>query len=158
MRVVDKMPDNYFHLGLIATLFPRARVILCRRDPLDTCVSCYTQSFNDSRWAWGLEDLAAYCRTYDRMVDHWRAVLPLRSLEVHYEQLVQNQEPMSRQLVEFCGLKWDERCLAFHESRRPVQTASRLQVRQPMHTRSVGKWKRYEAHLQPLLEALRQEG
>jgi len=154
LRVVDKMPDNYFHLGLIATLFPRARVIFCRRDPLDTCVSCFTQSFNDARWAWDLPDLALYCQAYERMVRHWRAVLPLRSFEVHYEQLVQNQESITRQLIEFCGLKWDERCLAFHESRRPVQTASRLQVRQPMHARSIGKWKRYEKHLAPLLAAL----
>jgi FkbM family methyltransferase len=153
-RVVDKMPENYLHLGLIATLFPRARVIHCRRDPLDTCVSCYCSYFRGLPFTWDLQDLGKYHRQYRRLMDHWREVLPLQMLEVDYEDLVANQEEVSRRLVAFAGLDWDDRCLAFHENRRAVHTVSTLQVRRPMYASSVGRWRRYEAHLGPLQEAL----
>jgi hypothetical protein len=153
-RVIDKMPENFFHLGLIGTLLPGARVIFCRRDALDTCVSCYTQNFRNLRWACDLQDLAAYYQQYVRLLKHWSAVLPVRKVDVQYEELVTNPEPVIRQLIGFCGLEWDERCLAPEKNPRAVQTASRLQVKQPIHAGSIGRWKKYERHLGPLIEAL----
>jgi Flp pilus assembly protein TadD len=153
-RVTDKLLENFLHLGEIAVLLPRARVIHCRRDARDICLSCFLQYFNGLAFAWDLEDLGHYYRDYARLMAHWRTVLPLRMLDVVYEDLVADPEAGSRRLIEFCGLEWDERCLKFHENRRPVQTASRLQVRQPLYTTSLGRWRRYEAHLGPLLAAL----
>jgi tetratricopeptide (TPR) repeat protein len=151
-RVIDKMPNNYLHLGLIAALFPRARVIHCRRDPMDVCFSCYVQDFQD--WTSDQGDLARYYWEYERLMKHWRLVLPLPVLEVVYEELVEDSEAIIRELVSFCGLDWDHRCLAHHENPRAVRTPSLLQVRQPVYKSSVGRWRHYAAHLQPLLEAL----
>jgi tetratricopeptide (TPR) repeat protein len=154
-RVVDKMPVNFLHLGVIAALFPRARVVNCRRDPIDTCLSCYFQSFGKPHpYTLDLAHLGHYFREYERLMAHWARALPLPIFELSYEELTADQKAVSRRLVEFCGLEWDEHCLRFHETRRPVRTASALQVRRPMYKTSVGRWKRYEAHLGPLLEAL----
>jgi len=153
-RVVDKMPHNYLHLGLIALLFPRARIVHCRRDTMDVCASAYFQNFKWLPYAASMEDIAFYHSHYERLMAHWRRVLPLRVHEVVYEEMVANQEAVSRDLVAFCGLDWDDRCLAFYKSARPVQTASKLQVRQPIYTRSVARWKRFEAYLEPLRDAL----
>jgi tetratricopeptide (TPR) repeat protein len=154
-RVIDKLPFNFLHLGFIATLFPRARVIHCRRDPRDTCLSCFFQNFADPHpFALDLAHLGRYYREYERLMAHWARVLPLPVFELQYEELTAQQEAISRRLVAFCGLEWDKRCLRFHESRRVVRTASTLQVRRPMYQSSVGRWKHYQAHLQPLLEAL----
>jgi tetratricopeptide (TPR) repeat protein len=154
-RVIDKQPFNFLHLGLIATLFPRARLIHCRRDPIDTCLSCFVQYFGKPHpFALDLAHLGHYYREYERLMDHWRRVLPVPMFELHYEELTADQDGVSRRLVEFCGLEWDQRCLRFHETQRPVRTASTLQVRRPMYRSSVGRWRRYEAHLGPLLEAL----
>jgi tetratricopeptide (TPR) repeat protein len=154
-RVVDKAPFNFLHLGVIATLFPRARIIHCRRDPVDTCLSCYFQNFGEPlAFSLDLRHLGLYYREYERLMDHWARVLPVPVFELRYEELTADQEAVSRRLVEFCGLDWDERCLRFHDTRRPVRTASTLQVRRPMYRSAVGRWKRYEAHLGPLLEAL----
>jgi tetratricopeptide (TPR) repeat protein len=153
-RIIDKMPDNYLHLGLIAALFPRARVIHCRRDPLDTCLSCYCQNFVGLNYSWDLEDLGFYYREYELLMAHWRAFLPLPLLEVGYEDLVAEPESVSRRLTTFCGLEWNERCLDFSASLRPVRTASKLQVRRPIYAHSVGRWRRYAAHLEPLRRAL----
>jgi tetratricopeptide (TPR) repeat protein len=155
LRVTDKLPENYLHLGLIALLFPGARIIHCRRDPLDTCVSCYTHNFKFVRFATSLEDIGLYYREYERLMAHWRSVLPLRLYEVRYEELVADQETISRALVAFCGLEWSDSCLAFHETRRVIHTSSKLQVRQPIYARAIGRWKQFEAHLQPLHDALR---
>jgi tetratricopeptide (TPR) repeat protein len=151
-RVTDKMPENYLHLGVIAALCPRARVIHCRRDTMDVCLSCYFQNFKGLPFAWDLEDIGRYHVLYERLMAHWRAVLPLRMCDLVYEDLVADQEGVSRRLLAFCGLEWDARCLAFHDNQRPVQTASKLQVRKPLHSGSLGKWRRYEAHLAPLLK------
>ena len=153
-RVTDKMPENYFYLGLIAVLFPKARVIHCRRNPLDTCVSCYTQHFQDVRFSTSLENLGLYYREYERLMAHWRNVLPIRMMEVQYEDLIARQEAVSRELIAHCGLEWNDRCLAFYEQPGVVHSASRTQTRQPVYTRSVERWKRYEAHLGPLIKAL----
>jgi hypothetical protein len=153
-RVIDKMPHNYLHLGLISILFPRCRILHCRRQTLDVCVATYLQNFKWLPYASSLEEIGFYYRNYERLMEHWRRVLPLPMHEVVYEDLVANQEPVSRSLVAFCGLPWDERCLAFHKSPRTVQTSSKLQVRQPLYTRSLARWKRFEAYLKPLHDAL----
>ena len=154
-RVVDKAPLNFRHLGLIALLFPKARIVHCRRDPLDTCVSCYFQNFAKGQdYSFDLRELGRFYRDYRRLMAHWAAVLPAAVLEVPYESLVADQEQVSRALLAFCGLDWDPACAEFHRTNRPVRTASRWQVRQPIYRSSVARWRRYEAHLQPLIEAL----
>ena len=153
-RIVDKMPHNYLHLGLIAMLFPRARIIHCRRDPLDVCASAYFQNFKWMPHAASLDDIAFYHRQYERLMEHWRRVLPLPIHEVVYEELVADPPVVSRALVAACGLDWDERCLSFYRTDRVVQTASKLQVRRPIYRRSVGRWKAFQAHLEPLRLAL----
>jgi tetratricopeptide (TPR) repeat protein len=153
-RITDKMLVNFLHVGFIATLFPRSRVIHCRRDPLDTCVSCFMQIFRGLSFTLDLEELGTYYREYERLMAHWRALRPLPMLEVAYEDLVADVEGVSRQLVDFCGLAWDERCLRFYENPRTVRTVSKLQVRQPVYKSSVARWRRYESQLGPLRKAL----
>jgi tetratricopeptide (TPR) repeat protein len=155
-RVTLKTLENFLHLGMIATAFPRARVIYCRRDPLDVCLSCYFQNFQGMDFAWSMEDIAVYFRQYERLMAYWRQVLPLPILEVSYEQLIADHETVSRSLVAFCGLEWSDRCLTFFKTTRAVQTASTIQVRKPISTKPVGRWKRYRSHLEPLLTALGQ--
>jgi tetratricopeptide (TPR) repeat protein len=154
-RVTDKHPTNFRHLGLIATLLPGARIIHCRRDPMDTCFSCFAQDFESPiPWAWDLTAVGQYYRQYDRLMRHWQAVLPVPVFTFAYEEAVQDLEAVARRLIAFCGLPWDARCLEFHRTERPVLTASRRQVRQPVYASSIGKWRRYERHLEPLRTAL----
>jgi tetratricopeptide (TPR) repeat protein len=153
-RVTDKMMGLFLYLGLVATLFPRAHIIWCRRDPRDVCLSCYFQWFAGLNFTLDLQDLGQYHRDFDRLMAHWQKVLPLPILQIVYEDLVADQETVSRRLVEFCGLSWDERCLRFHENRRPVKTMSAMQVRQPLYKTSVGRWRCYTDHLGPLFKAL----
>jgi tetratricopeptide (TPR) repeat protein len=153
-RVTDKLPANVFHLLLIYQLFPNARVIHCLRDTIDLCISCFIQDFHTLSFATRLEDVGFYFREYERLAEHWRKVLPMQVLEVRYEDMVDNQEAMSRKVLDFCGLEWDDRCLRFHETRRVVQTSSVAQVRQPIYRSSVARWKKYERHLAPLFRAL----
>lgn len=154
-RITDKLPSNFARLGLIALLFPRAQLIHCMRDPLDTCLSCYCQEFAHGQpFASDLGHLGRYYRDYERLMAHWRKVLPSPVLEVPYEALVADQEAWSRKLVDFLGLPWDERCLAFYKKERLVRTASFWQVRQPIYATSVGRWRHYARHLGPLFAAL----
>jgi tetratricopeptide (TPR) repeat protein len=154
-RVTDKMPDNIFWLGLIALLFPRGRVVLCRRDIRDVCLSCHFQSFNSGLgWSNDLEDCAIRAQEVERLVRHWRAVLPVRPFEMEYEALVADLEGQSRRLIDCLGLPWDPACLAFHETERQIMTASVWQVRQPLYASSVGRWRNYRRHLGPLLSGL----
>jgi tetratricopeptide (TPR) repeat protein len=154
-RVTDKMPHNFLHLGIINTLFPGARVIHCMRDPLDTCLSIYFQYFNASHaYAYNLAHIGTHYREYKRLMAHWRQVLDIPMLEVRYEDIVTNPDKMIPGLIEFCGLEWDPGCLRFYENRRFVNTASYDQVRQPLHPKSIGRWKHYEKHLGPLKAAL----
>jgi tetratricopeptide (TPR) repeat protein len=155
-RVVDKMPGNFRLAGLIHLMLPNARIIHCRRDPVDTCLSCYAQNFAiGQRFAFELRELGLYYRAYERLMARWRAVLPAdRFLEVTYEEVVDDLEGQARRLIAFCGLPWDEACLKFYETRRPVRTASVSQVRQPIYRSSVARWKPYEHQLAPLIEAL----
>ena len=154
-RISDKMPHNALHLGLISLLFPGSRVIHCVRDPLDTCLSSYFKCFSGHHaYASNLEHLGGYYREYQRLMAHWREVLRLPMLEVRYEELVQNQEAKSREIIEFLGLEWDDACLRFYETKRTVATASYDQVNKPIYKSSMARWRRYEAHLQPLIQAL----
>jgi tetratricopeptide (TPR) repeat protein len=154
IRVADKMPDNYLYLGLIATLFPRAKLIHCRRDLRDVAVSCWMTNFRHLRWAFDPEHIASRFRDYRRLMAHWRAVLPVPLCEVDYEETVADLEGVARRLVAWCGLEWEPACLAFHQNRRPVRTASVTQVRQPIYQRSVGRWKHYEDALAGLFAQL----
>jgi tetratricopeptide (TPR) repeat protein len=153
-RVTDKMPGNYLHLGLITTMFPKAKIIHCVRDPMDVCLSCYFHFFRHVNFAWDLDDLGRYYREYQRMMAHWRAVLPVPIFDVVYEEMVAHTDVVSRWLVDFCGLQWSNSCLRFYENRRPVQTLSHLQVRKPIYTSSIGRWRHYEKYLEPLRKAL----
>ncbi|HZT19522.1 MAG TPA: tetratricopeptide repeat protein, partial [Dongiaceae bacterium] len=154
-RVVDKMSSNFRLLGLIALLLPRARIIHCRRDPRDTAVSCFFLHFHKPMgFAYDLRDFAAYYRGYEALMAHWHRVLPMPILDVQYEELVAAPEPKIRQMLAFCGLEWDERCLSFQSNGRAVRTASMWQVRRPLYASSIGRWRRYEKQLAPLLEAL----
>jgi hypothetical protein len=156
-RVVDKMPENYLYLGLIATLFPRARIIHCRRDLRDVAVSCWMTNFRHILWAGDPGHIASRFREYRRLMDHWRAVLPVEVFEVSYEETVADLEGVARRLVAWCGLEWQDGCLAFHKTARPVRTASVGQVRQPIYTRSVARWKHYEQDLASLFRELEQD-
>ena len=157
-RVTDKMPHNFLHLGMIAMLFPSARIIHTMRDPMDTCLSIYFQQFNELHpYAHNLSDLGYYYRSYEKLMTHWRSVLDLPLLEVRYEELVADPDTWIPRLVEFCGVEWDERCLQFHKTKRAVNTPSTEQVREPMYSRSVGRWRHYETQLEPLRIALEQK-
>jgi hypothetical protein len=153
--VIDKMPANVEHLSLIAALFPEARIIFSRRDRRDTCLSCYFQPFLEGNlFAFDLADCGRHHAQIDRLIEHWKSVLPLRMLEVPYETLVQDPEPQSRRIIEFLGVPWDPACLEFHRTQRPIHTASAWQVRQPLYRQSIGRWRNYEKHLGALSEAL----
>ena len=151
-RVVDKMPGNFKYIGLIHKTLPRARIIHLTREPLDTCLSCYTKMFTDYQpYTYDLLELGRYWRAYDRLMAHWRAVLPGGAfLDVAYEAVVADLEGEARRLLDFAGLSWDPRCLSFHATERSVRTASAAQVREPLYNRSVGRWKSYRVALDPL--------
>lgn len=155
-RVTDKMPGNFKYIGLIRLALPEAKIIHCRRDPLDVCLSHFRTYFSESGLGYStdLRDLGRYYRLYDDLMAHWRRVLPDAFHEVRYETLVADLENEARAMLAYCGLEWDDACLSFHRTKRRVNTASWNQVREPVHGRSVQLWKRYESHLAPLREAL----
>ncbi len=155
-RIVNKMPKNFRHAGLIHLALPNARIIHARRDPVDTCVSCFSKMFADNLpYTFDLEELGRYHRACEALMVHWRTVLaPNVMLDVQYEELVADLEGLARRIVAHCGLEWDPRCLAFHQTERPVRTASATQVRRPVYTSSVGRWRAYAPFLAPLLAAL----
>src|SRR5262249_28495944 len=154
LRVVDKMPDNYLCLGLIALLFPRATLIYVRRDLRDVALSCWMTPFGSTRWADTLDCLARRIADHHRLMAHWQAVLPQPVHEVCYERLVDDFEPEARRLVAECGLDWERACLDFHQTARPVRTASVTQVRQPLYRKSVARWKAYQPYLASLFDRL----
>ena len=156
LRITDKMPSNFIYAGLIHLALPQAAMIHVVRDPVDTCVSCFTKLFVEGQaYAYDLAELGRYYRHYQVLMAHWRAVLPPgRMLEVRYEEIVADLDGVARRIVAHCGLEWDARCLDFHRSERLVRTASAAQVRRPIYTSSVGRWRRYEAFLAPLLAEL----
>ncbi len=154
LRIVDKQPLNFWHLGLVAVALPHARIIHCTRDIRDCGFSIFTQNFNAQQsWSTDLGDIAYYWRGYRRLMEHWRRVSGLQILDVSYEDTVADLEGRARQLLAFVELPWDERVLQFHENDRAVQTPSRWQVRQPIYQSSKARWRQYERHLAPLIEA-----
>lgn len=158
-RFVDKMPLNVLYAGLIHRALPNARIICLRRDPMDACLANFRQLFATAftyyTYAYDLADTGRYYLGFDRLVAHWRDVLPAdRFTEIAYEDLVTDQENQTRRLLAFCDLPWDDRCLSFHENTAPVATASAVQVRQPLYATSIGRWRRYGAGLDPLRAVL----
>ncbi len=152
-RIVNKQPDNFSHLGLIALLWPSARVIVCHRDPRDVAVSCWQMGLPTTPWSNDWEQIARRFVDHQRLEQHWERTRPLDWLDVAYEDLVADLEGQARRMIEFLDLEWDPACLAFHANRRAVRTPSLVQVRQPVHSRSVGRWRNYEPVLPPLLSA-----
>lgn len=159
-RVTDKMPLNFLYLGWIAQLFPRARVVWCRRDLRDTGLSCYATNFIDPALAFSerLEDIGHYGRASEDLMRHWQDVLDLPIYELCYEDLVEQPESGVRALLAALELDWEPACMAFHEQKRVVNTSSHAQVREPFYTRSVGRWRHYERQLAPLINVLEQDG
>lgn len=158
-RVIDKQPLNFWHLGLIAVALPNARIIHCTRDIRDCGFSIFTQNFNvQQSWSTDLGDIAHYWRGYRRLMDHMKRVSGLAILDVAYEDTVADLDARARQLLVFAGLPWDERVLQFHANERAVQTPSRWQVRQPVYQSSKARWRLYERHLAPLIEAAEADG
>jgi tetratricopeptide (TPR) repeat protein len=160
VRIVDKLPGNFLHIGFIRLMLPNARIIHTMRSPIDTCLSCYSKLFNSGLpFTYDLAELGRYYRGYSELMMHWRSVLPPGAmLDVSYEDVVGDLEGQARRLIEYCGLPWDQRCIDFHRSTRPVRTASAVQVRQPLFRGSIQRWRHYEAGLAPLLEELARGG
>ncbi len=153
-RIVNKMPDNYMYLGLVASLFPRAKLIYCRRDLRDVAISCWMTHFQNIRWANHPGHIASRFFQHQRIMERWRKVLPLPLLEVGYEETVADLERVARTLIAWCGLDWDPACLNFHQAKRPVRTASTVQVRRPVYRTSVGRWRHYEQYLAELFRQI----
>jgi tetratricopeptide (TPR) repeat protein len=152
---IDKMPNNFSHVGLIHSMLPDAIIIDVRRHPMDSCFSTYKQHFAEGQsFSYDLDDLGRYYRCYLSLMDHWDAVLPGKVLHLQYEHLVRDPETNIRRLLRHCGLDFEPGCLAFHETKRPVRTASAEQVRQPLYASGVGYWKHFETQLEPLRLAL----
>jgi tetratricopeptide (TPR) repeat protein len=159
-RIVDKLPGNFLYAGLIHMILPGARILHCRRDPIDTCLSCYSKLFaSEHEYSYDLAELGRFYNSYAMLSRHWRKMLPAAAyLEINYEAVVDDIESEARRLIEFCDLPWDAACLNFHATRRPVRTASMNQVRQPIYRGSVGRWEAYRPYLGPLLAALGRSG
>ncbi len=154
-RVTDKLPHNFLHIGIIRLILPKAKVIHCRRDPLDTCWSIFRSYFTgEHRYAYEMTELGTYFRLYQDLMDHWRRELPGFIHDIGYEDLVADQEGETKRLLAFCELPWEDACLRFHETRRAVQTASAGQVRKPIYRDAVRAWKHHEKQLEPLRRAL----
>ena len=154
-RIVDKMPHNFQLLGFAALVCPKVRIIHCSRNPADTCWSCFQNPLNDDHsYSRDLAHLGLFYREYRRLMDHWKAVLPVPNHELSYERLTADFENEARKVIDFIGLQWDEACLNFHDAGRTISTFSRQQVRSPVYKSSVGRWRHYENELQPLLSAL----
>ena len=155
-RITDKMPANFFAVGLIHLMLPNAKIIHVNRNPVDTCLSCFTRLFNRKQeHTYDLAELGRYYVDYARLMAHWRNVLPPDAfLDIRYEDIVKDQEGQARKLIEYCGLEWNDACLDFHKTKRSVRTASLTQVRQPIYNSSVERWRSYEKFLGPLLDVL----
>jgi hypothetical protein len=152
---IDKMPNNFLHIGLIQLILPNAKIIDARRHPMAGCFSAYKQLFAQGQaFTYELNDLGHYYRHYVKVMDHWDRVLPGRVLRVHYEEMVAAPEVQIRRLLNHCGLSFEPQCLKFYETERAVRTPSSEQVRQPIYTESLYQWRHFEAHLDPLKKAL----
>lgn len=158
VRVVDKSLSNFLHLGLIHLALPNAKIIHIRRNPVDTCLSCYSKLFTTGQqFSYNLAELGRFFRRYAKLMAHWRSILPAGTiLEVAYEDLVDDPEGQARRMIGHCGLHWDDGCLSFYQNGRPVLTASAVQVRTPVFRSSLQRWRKYEGFLAPLLDELRE--
>ena len=156
VRVIDKMPGNFFAVGFIHLILPQARIIHVKRNPVDTCLSGWSRLFSRGQLqSYDLSELGAYYRGYARLMDHWHSVLPPGTiLDVAYEDLVPANAAQARRLIDHCGLTWDDACLEFHKTNRSIRTASVTQVRQPIYNTSLERWRHYEPFLDPLFDAL----
>src|SRR5690606_4532915 len=154
--VTDKLLTNYFFVGLLHLLFPNAKIINTRRDPVDTCLSGFTKLFKDDMpHSYDMGELGRYYRQYDALMKHWEKVLPKGVLKVvEYENVVSDMEKEAKGIIEFLGLDWEDKVLDFHKSSRPVKTASVAQVRKPIYNTAVKRWKKYGKGLQPLVDAI----
>ncbi|MEW6329983.1 MAG: tetratricopeptide repeat protein [Pseudomonadota bacterium] len=155
-HITDKMPANFFAVGLIHVMLPHAKIIHVKRNPVDTCLSCFTRLFNRKQnQTYDLAELGRYYVDYVRLMNHWRTLLPAGAfLDVQYEDIVAEPEAQARRLLDYCGLEWNAACLDFHKHQRSIRTASVTQVRQPIYRTSVERWRHYEKYLGPLLDAL----
>jgi hypothetical protein len=152
---IDKMPNNFPSIGLLHLILPNAKVINARRHPLDSCLGSYKQLFfKGQAFTYDQFELGDYYLQYQRIMDHWHDVLPGKVLDVHYEEMVADQEGQTRRILEYLGLPFEEQCLRFYETERAVNTASSEQVRQPIYTKAVNFWRNYEPHLGELIETL----
>jgi tetratricopeptide (TPR) repeat protein len=152
---IDKMPNNFSHVGLIHAILPRAIIVDVRRHPMDSCFSTYKQYFAEGQsFSYDLEDLGRYYRCYLSLMDHWDEILPGKVLHLQYEELIRDPETLIRRLLAHCGLPFESACLRFHETERPVRTASSEQVRQPLYASGVGYWKHFARELEPLRRSL----
>ncbi|HYQ72398.1 MAG TPA: sulfotransferase, partial [Gammaproteobacteria bacterium] len=154
LRITDKMPGNFLNLGYIELLFPKARVIHCKRNPLDTCLSCYFQDFDGHQYTSSLESLGNFYLQYERIMRHWNDVLNISIFEIQYENLVRNFEPACRALVEFCGVEWSDSCADFYNADRLVLTSSLDQVNRPLYNTSIERWKNYDSFIGSLKDIL----
>ncbi len=156
-KLSDKMLFNFLLIGMIRLALPNAKIIHCSRDPVAMGLSIWQKMFYaDMFWAYDQREIGRYYRAYKKLMAHWDKLFPGQIFEANYETMVANQEFETRRLLQFCDLPWDERCMKFHETDRPVSTASSSQVRQSLYTGSVARWKKYEAHLQPLIQSLKE--
>lgn len=154
-RITDKMPGNFMHLGQIITALPNAKIIHCKRNPIDTCLSCYKQYFTLGHyWSYDLDDMAEHYKKYADLMDHWRNVIPDKFIEVSYEDTVNDLESQARHLIDYVGLEWNDACLTPHKSERSILTASKGQVRKPVYKTSVEAWRRYEDQLAEFAQKL----
>ncbi|MEJ2171759.1 MAG: sulfotransferase [Woeseiaceae bacterium] len=158
-RFIDKLPLNYLYCGLIHAALPAAKIICLNRNPMDACFAMYRMMFNSAYpFAYDLEDLGRYYVAWHRLITHWQQELGDALLVVGYEKLVHNQEEVSRGIIRFCGLEWEDACLDFHKSDAASSTASAVQVRQPVYASSIGRWRLYEQQLQPLIDIFEENG
>ena len=155
---IDKMPNNFFHIGLIKVILPNAKIIDARRHPMACCVSGFKQLWGEGQeFSYGLEEIGGYYKQYVRLMDHWDMVLPDFILRVHHEDVVDNLEVQGRRILDFCGLSFEDACLDFHKTERAIRTPSAEQVRQPIYRSGLDQWRNFEQHLDPLKRALGEE-
>ena len=149
------MPNNFPTIGFLSLILPNAKIINTRKNPIDSCVGCFKQHFAKGQaFTYDLNELGEFYLEYVRLMNHWHEVLTGKVLDMQYEDMVSDQETQTRRLLEFCGLPWEDGCLRFYETDRAIRTASSEQVREPLHSKSIGYWKNFEKHLQPLIEVL----
>jgi tetratricopeptide (TPR) repeat protein len=154
-KITDKLPLNFVNLWFIKLLFPNAKILHCGRDPIDTCLSCYFHDFEyDHPYKNDLKTLGFYYRMYEKIMGHWKSLFGRDIMDVQYEKLVADPDSELKKIIAFCGLEWDEKCLEFYNNKRPVKTASYIQVRQKIYNSSVKRWKKYEKHLGDLISVL----